>query len=345
MTAGRRIAAVIAVAAATVLASVPADAQTRTYYVAADEVLWNYVPSATHMATGQALLPLFPLQLARTVHKLVYREYTDATFRTLRERSADDAYLGFTGPIMHAEVGDTIVVTFKNNGPVPVDVEPMGGIVAPKCAPIPTGKIATYHWSVPESAGPSPTETSSRLDLYGPNADHPGAAMYAGLLGAIVVTRAGEARADGSPKDVDKEVFIGFRELNEAQSALLKQNLADPRTNPMKVKGRVTAMIPFNFTVSLNGFSYGTMPMVTLRRGERVRWYLFDGYADGDAHIPTWNGQTVVWDGHRGDSVTLGATDTEIADMVPDDPGVWLLYCTLNIHLENGMSARYTVTP
>ena len=350
MSAGRRAATMLGVAAglaliASLASMQPADARTRTYYVAADELLWNYAPSGRDLTTGKPLPPLFPLELGRTVHKLLYREYTDSTFKTLKPYAADDRYLGWTGPIMHAEVGDTIQVTFKNNAPLPLDVEPMGGIIGPLCKPIPKGSTATYRWRVPDAAGPGPNDPSSRLDLYGPNATHPGAAMYAGLLGGVIVTRAGAARADGTPKDVDKEIVIGFREINEAQSALLDQNLADGQTNPLKAKGSVKALIPTNFTVSLNGFSYGNMPMVTMRRGERVRWYLFDGYADGDAHIPTWNGQTVLWNGHRGDSITLGGTDTEVADMVPDNPGTWLLYCTLNIHLENGMVGRFTVTP
>ncbi len=349
MNAGRRRGALFAIILAALLAPFLApqcaQARTRTYYVAADEVLWNYAPSGRDLTTGAPLPPLFPLQLARTVHKLIYREYTDASFRTLKPRASADSYLGWTGPVMHAEVGDTIVVTFKNNAPLPLDIEPMSGIIAAACKPIPTGATTTYRWRVPDTAGPGPNDPSSRLDLYGPNADHPGAAMYAGLLGGVIVTRSGDARADGSPKDVDKEVVVGFRELNEAKSALLQQNLADAKTNPMKAKGPVPALIPFNFTVSLNGFSFANMPMVTMRRGERVRWYLFDGYSDGDAHIPTFNGQTVLWNGHRTDSVALGATDSEVADMVPDNPGTWLLYCTLNIHLEAGMTGRYTVTP
>ena len=46
--------------------------------------------------------------------KTLYFEYTDATFTKKRERSPDERYLGMLGPIIRAEIGDEIHVTFKN---------------------------------------------------------------------------------------------------------------------------------------------------------------------------------------------------------------------------------------
>jgi hephaestin len=170
------------------------------------------------------------------------------------------------------------------------------------------------------------------------------AAMMAGLKGPIVVTRRGSAGEDGSPKDVDREVFAGFLETDESASSLFSQNLSDPRINPRKVS-RAAAMVPFaDLIVGINGFTYGNMPMLVLRRGERVRWYLFSSNGDGDFHAPTWNGQTVTVAGDRMDTVGLSPGGHVVADMVPDNPGTWLLYCTVNIHLDFGMKARYKVT-
>ena len=47
--------------------------------------------------------------------KALYREYTDASFTTLKPRPAADAYLGFLGPVIHAQVGDTLKIVFRNN--------------------------------------------------------------------------------------------------------------------------------------------------------------------------------------------------------------------------------------
>src|SRR5438477_115780 len=90
-----------------VAAAAPADARLRTYYIAADEVLWNYAPSGTDVMTGRPLPPLQPLQLGWSFRKAVYDEYTDASFTHRKTRPSSDAYLGLIGPIIHAEVGDT----------------------------------------------------------------------------------------------------------------------------------------------------------------------------------------------------------------------------------------------
>jgi hypothetical protein len=48
---------------------------------------------------------------------------------------------------------------------------------------------------------------------------------YAGLMGPIEITRGGMARDDGSPKDVDREIFALFSVLDENASPFLLANL------------------------------------------------------------------------------------------------------------------------
>jgi FtsP/CotA-like multicopper oxidase with cupredoxin domain len=336
----------VALAAATLLLSAaqPAAARERSYFIAADEVLWNYAPSGLDLIAGHALPAPNPGQLGYIYHKLEYRRYTDATFARLSPYSGNDRYLGILGPVLRAEVGDTISVVFKNSAHMPIDIAPSGGLTGPQSQLVAPGRIHTYHWSVPESAGPGPADDSSVLWTYDSNGRAFHGAMTAGLSGPIVVTRRGAANADGSPKDVDREVFTAFLETDESTSSLFSQNLVDPQTNPRKVS-RAKALIPFtDLIVNINGFTYGNMPMLTLRRGERVRWYLFASNNDGDFHAPTWQGQTVTVAGNRMDTVGLSPTGRVVADMVPDNPGIWMLYCTLNIHLDFGMKARYRVT-
>lgn len=47
--------------------------------------------------------------------KAQYHEYTDATFATKKPRSTDQAYMGILGPVIRAEVGDTIEVSRKTD--------------------------------------------------------------------------------------------------------------------------------------------------------------------------------------------------------------------------------------
>jgi hypothetical protein len=49
--------------------------------------------------------------------KAVYKRYTDETFTKEIPRPTNELYMGLIGPIMRANVGDTIKVVFKNNLP------------------------------------------------------------------------------------------------------------------------------------------------------------------------------------------------------------------------------------
>jgi len=211
--------------------------KTRTYYVAADEVQWDYAPSGRDEAMGMDFDPIAkgfaesgPHQIGRINKKAMYREYTDATFSKLKERSPEDAYLGIMGPILRGAVGDTIKVVFKNNGTHPFSMHPHGvlyakdsegadyndgtsgadkedGCVAP-------GAAHTYTWQIPERAGPGPNDPNSVFWLYHSHCDEL-RDVASGLFGGMIITKRGMALLDGRPKDVDHEFVNMYIAINE----------------------------------------------------------------------------------------------------------------------------------
>lgn len=62
-------------------------------------------------------------------------------------------------------------------------------------------------------------------------------------------------------------------------------------------------------------------------------------------HSPHWHGNTVVVNGMRTDVTALMPMGMLVADMTPDDPGVWLFHCHVSNHLRMGMQMLYEVTP
>jgi manganese oxidase len=358
-----------------------ADGTVRTYYIAADEVTWNYAPTGIDQVSGQ---PFSAMQRPYAAHdsdhignlyrKAIYREYTDATFQTLKPRSADDAYLGILGPIIHAEVGDEIKVVFKNQASRPYSIHPhgvfyaknsegmayndgssttekMSGAVAP-------GQTYTYVWQVPQRAGPGPSDPSSIVWLYHSHVDEQ-KDVDSGLVGAIVVTARGMATPDGTPKDVDREIVTFYRIFNENQSWYYKYNLTtyEPvlkRAKRSEFVGLDSNGAPTltglgfadgNFKFSINGFIYANGPKITMKQGQRVRWYVVDVGNGFDFHTPHWHGNTVLWNGQRTDVISLMPAQMSTVDMVPDDPGTWLFHCHVADHMDAGMSAYYQVLP
>ena len=89
----------------------------RRYYIAADQVRWDYTPADKNLITGKAFgdeenvfVENGPDRIGSTYLKSQFREYTDATFAHLKPRPAEWEHLGDLGPVIRAEVGDTIEV-------------------------------------------------------------------------------------------------------------------------------------------------------------------------------------------------------------------------------------------
>jgi FtsP/CotA-like multicopper oxidase with cupredoxin domain len=96
---------------------------------------------------------------------------------------------------------------------------------------------------------------------------------------------------------------------------------------------------------SINGYIEGNLPMITIHKGERVRWYLLSNSNEEDVHMAHWHGNTVTWNSMRMDTLFLGPMAMASADMVPDSEGTWLFHCHVNDHYTGGMVARYQVLP
>jgi FtsP/CotA-like multicopper oxidase with cupredoxin domain len=354
-------------ALATIAFAARAEAQTRTYYIAADEVIWNYAPSGMDRITGKPLPKAPPVFVGYKYKKAIYREYTDATFTKLKPRSAQWQHLGILGPLIRAEVGDTIKVVFKNNAHHPYSVHPHGVLYlkASEGAPyqdgvpasqkrgsaVPPGATFTYTWQVPERAGPGPSDPSSILWFYHSHANEV-ADMGSGLIGPIIITRKGDANPDGTPKGVDREFVTMFSVDNENRSHYYHDNVGRYVTDKSMVPKRRDEDYPFalfylsNEFMSINGLTAGNLPGLRMKRGEHVRWYLLsDASDDFNYHVVHWHGQTVLMNGNRSDMVELLPASMRVADMVPDNPGTWWYHCHVPAHLMFGMSALFTVTP
>jgi manganese oxidase len=86
-------------------------------------------------------------------------------------------------------------------------------------------------------------------------------------------------------------------------------------------------------------------PMMTMKKGDRVRWYVGTIADFNNAHTPHWHGNTVIRSGRRVDVFAIDAAEMDTVDMVPDNPGIWLYHCHFSDHMAAGMVTRYEVKP
>jgi FtsP/CotA-like multicopper oxidase with cupredoxin domain len=168
----------------------PVSGEARTFYIAADEV---------SSAGGDGAEAAY--------RAAVYQEYTDATFTRLKPRPAGWTHLAFLGPLIRADVGDTVRVVFRNRVSFPANVHPDAVLHRPANGrdalsanvdlgwdgddgPVPPGGTHVYTWAVPAQAGPGPDDHGSVLWLYHSHTGQaPGA--DAGLIGPMIVYKRG----------------------------------------------------------------------------------------------------------------------------------------------------------
>lgn len=340
---------------------------THTYYIAADKVSWDYAPSGMDQITGEPFDSIAriwvesgPHRIGKLYWKALYREYTDATFTTLKPRPPEWEHLGLLGPLLRAEVGDTIRVVFRNNVDFPASLHPHGVFynkdsegapyadrtsgAAKMDDGVPPGATHTYVWPVPERAGPPEGQLSSAFWMYHSHTNEV-KDVNAGLIGPMIVTARGSTREDGTPKDVDRELIVAFAEMDENRSWYLDENIQAYVGDPAGVERECFFFEPFcrsNTFFSMNGFLFGDLPGLTMRVGERVRWYLM-ATTNFELHAPHWHGNTVLVNNQHTDVLNLITMGMVVADMVPDNPGTWLFHCHVGGHLEAGMQSLYTV--
>src|SRR5215469_13598801 len=353
---------------------------TRTYFIAADEIEWNYTPdgkdvmmSRSFDAYARVFSEHAPNRIGCTYRKAVFREYTDDTFRTLKPRPPELAHMGLLGPVIRAEVGDTIQVVFRNNATFPFSLHPHGvaytrdsegamyadGMEHPEAnGLVPPGKTHVYTWIAREQAGPGPQDGSSVVWIYHSHNYEP-KDVNAGLIGPIVITRRGMARPDGSPKDIDLEFFALFMIVDENQSHYLEQNVNAHVADPSKLNrleavpgdpdGNADLTLGHGFAISntkasINGYMYSNGPIMTMRKGEHVRWYVMTMGNGLNFHTRHWHGNLVSVRGQYMDVLpTIGPAQFVTADMIPDMPGTWMFHCHVDDHMKGGMQTIYRV--
>lgn len=341
--------------------------RTRVYYVAAEETDWDYAPTGQNAITGEAFdetantfVQPGPDRIGRVYRKSVYRAYTDATFTVRAPVETAWRHLGLLGPVIRAEVGDVIQVHFKNNTHFPASIHAHGVRYGKEAEGAPyadgtseedkeddaidPGESIVYTWEVPERAGPGPMDPSSIVWMYHSHVDEV-ADTNAGLVGPLIVTRKGSARADGSPVDVDREFVTLFTVTDENASPHLDDNIRRFARESSTVVKDDADFRESNHMHGINGFVYGNLPGLTMRQNERVRWYLLDVGSELDLHTPHWHGQAGLMGGMRTDMAELLPGSMKTFDMVPDVAGTWLFHCHVNDHILAGMQALFTVQP
>jgi FtsP/CotA-like multicopper oxidase with cupredoxin domain len=285
-----------------------AHAATREYWVAAVPTSWNIVPNEKDAIMG---MEYTPAQTA--IQTVVYRRFTPGWRKPLPNapRSATDGGV-IPGPLLHARVGDRILVHFKNEDTLTNQPHSMhfhgvkyppssDGAYVPgfsgRDADVKPGRTWTYHLrAVADSAGVWPYHDHS------PSMDQ---SLAGGMYGALSIL----GRDERVP---DREFVVFFSSVHDF----------------MTIDGRAFV---------------GNTPIFRARVGQIVQWDVLaigDDFHTFHVHGHRW----VMPDGRPQDTKTLGPAESFRVQWREDAPGTWLYHCHVESHMNNGMIGLYRVS-
>jgi FtsP/CotA-like multicopper oxidase with cupredoxin domain len=278
------------------------------YWLQAESVRWTVVPTGRDGWHGRRIAG------STTYRALVYRAMTEGFAAPAAEPS-------IPGPTLTAEVGDVLVVHFRNadrklgqavtmhphgvkynpeyDGAYMGEYTRAGGYIAP-------GETFTYQWEcTPGSVGAWPFHD------HGPNHT---LNTFRGLFGSIIVRPKGAKQPD--------RIYT-----------LFAHQLPPPVTR-----------LPANFHC-VNGRAYaGNTPTLKARVGEDVEIHAFgmdSNFHTFHIHGHRWRDPAGTWT----DNPAMGPNESVTARFVEDNPGRWLYHCHVFSHQDAGMAGWYVVDP
>ncbi len=290
-------------AAATVTASASV-AQVREYWIAAEQRSWNIVPTHRDQMMAE------PVKGHTTFNAYAYRPYSPGFEAPLGPATVP-------GPTIEAEVGDTVVIHFRNKLKAPVTMHPHGIFYSSEMDGAYKGRWTdpggfvqrnrtfTYVWECREG-----TEGTWLYHDHGPMDPLP---VFRGLFGPLLIRKAGEARPN-------RDFFLAFHTW-------------DPSTTGLR-----------NTYYCVNGRAYaGNTPTLEAKVGERVAFHVYG--VDNFLHTFHLHGHR--WtepDGTIVDNKAFGPADSFSFEIVEDNPGRWFYHCHVFQHLHQGMNGWYVVS-
>ncbi|XP_040516089.1 coagulation factor V isoform X2 [Gallus gallus] len=245
-------------------------------------------------------------------------------------------FTGLLGPTLRAEVGDTLVVHFKNMADKPISIHPQGLVYNKKAegslyadrtsrvekqddAVLP-GQVYTYVWDITEEVGPREADLPCLTYAY---YSHENMVMdfNSGLIGALLICKKGSLNEDGSQKLFDKEYILMFGVFDE--------NKSWQRSASLKY--------------TINGYADGTLPDLEACMYDNISWHLIGMSSKPEIFSVHINGQVMEERHHRISTVNLVGGASTTVNMTVSEEGRWLISSLVQKHLKAKMHGYLTV--
>uniref|UniRef100_A0A452FA46 Coagulation factor VIII n=1 Tax=Capra hircus TaxID=9925 RepID=A0A452FA46_CAPHI len=327
--------------------------KTWVHYIAAEEDDWDYAPSVL-TSNDRSYKSLYlnhgPQRIGRKYRKVRFIAYTDGTFKT---REAIQHESGILGPLLYGEVGDTLLIIFKNQASRPYNIYPHGitdvsplhsgrfpkGVKHLKDMPILPGEVFKYKWTVTVEDGPTKSDPRCLTRYYSSfiNLEKD---LASGLIGPLLICYKESVDQRGNQMMSDKRNVILFSVFDENKSWYLTENIQ--RFLPSGVQPQDPEFQVSNVMHSINGYVFDSLQLSVCLH-EVAYWYILSVGAQIDFLSVFFSGYTFKHKMVYEDTLTLFPFSGETVFMSMENPGLWVLGCHNSDFRNRGMTALLKV--
>nr|XP_033804588.1 coagulation factor V [Geotrypetes seraphini] len=305
--------------------------KTWEYFIAAEEIMWDYSYSFPENADRTFC------QKKNLYKKAVFQQYTDRSFS---KRVDNPVEAGILGPIIRAQVRDSIHIVFKNKASRPYSIYPHG-VTLPKSAEGATyppdftgnttqnqavnpGETFNYQWNILDTDEPTANDPQCLTRFYHSAVDI-NRDIASGLIGPLLICKSMSLSTRGNQRKADLEQQTVFAVFDENKSWYSEENLKSSGKDASAVKPEDPNFYSSNVLNTINGYVPECSPLLGFCHEEVVQWHI-SSVGAVDKIVPVHLTGHYFWDKQSNrDTLSLFPMHGESVSVEMDNTGIWML--------------------
>lgn len=311
------------------------------YFIAAEEVIWNYapvIPANMDKKYRSLHLDNFSNQIGKHYKKVIYRQYEDETF-TKRTENPSIKQSGILGPVIRAQVRDTLKIVFKNTASRPYSIYPHGVTFSPyedgvnssstsgnhtMIRPVQPGETFTYKWNILEFDEPTENDAQCLTRPYYSDVDIT-RDIASGLIGLLLICKSRSLDQRGIQRVADIEQQVVFAVFDENRSWYIEDNINKFCENPDEVKRDDPKFYESNIMSTINGYVPESIFTLGFCFDDTVQWHFCSVGTHDDILTIHFTGHSFICGKRHEDTLTLFPMHGESVTVTMDNVGTWML--------------------
>nr|XP_008523772.1 PREDICTED: coagulation factor V [Equus przewalskii] len=311
------------------------------YFIAAEEVIWDYapvIPANMDKKYRSLHLDNFSNRIGKHYKKVVYKQYQDESFTKYLENSHSKED-GILGPVIRAQVRDTLKIVFKNMASRTYSIYPHGVTFSPyedevnssltsgnntMIRAVKPGETYTYKWNILESDEPTENDAQCLTRPYYSNVDIT-RDIASGLIGLLLICKSRSLDKRGIQRTADIEQQAVFAVFDENKSWYIEDNINKFCENPDKVKRDDPKFYESNIMSTINGYVPESISTLGFCFDDTVQWHFCSVGTQDDILTIHFTGHSFTYGKRHEDTLTLFPMRGESVTVTMDNVGTWML--------------------